>query len=77
MHALVIFLTIYQSQSKHSRLVLQKKPSLTKTLWPLFMDGIQGYRATTRRQFTFYHQVSRSTWYLFHPSQKVEKLSQP
>ena len=29
-----------------------------KALWPLFMDGVQlpqGYRATTRRQFTFYH----------------------
>ena len=31
---------------------------LKKTLWPLFMDRVQllrGYRATTRRQFTFYH----------------------
>ena len=29
---------------------------LKKTLWSLFMDGVQppqGYRATTRRQFTF------------------------
>ena len=28
------------------------------TLQPLFMDGVQmpqGYRATSRRQFTFYH----------------------
>ena len=28
-----------------------------KTLWPHFMDGVQhsqGYRATTRRHFTFY-----------------------
>ena len=36
------------------------------TLWPLFMDGIQlsqGYRATMRRQFTFYHSVPRSSWY--------------
>ena len=29
-----------------------------KTLGPLFIDGVQlpqGYRATMRRQFTFYH----------------------
>ena len=29
-----------------------------KNLWPLFMDGVQlsqGYRVTTKRQFTFYH----------------------
>ena len=39
---------------------LQHKKTLT--LWPLFMDGIQlsqGYRATTRRQFPFYHSVPR------------------
>ena len=29
-----------------------------KTLWTLFMDGVQpsqGYKATTRKQFIFYH----------------------
>ena len=29
-----------------------------KTSWPLFMDRVQlpeGYRSTSRRQFTFYH----------------------
>ena len=34
----------------------------TLTLWPLFMDGVQlsqGCRATTRRQFPFYHSVPR------------------
>ena len=33
-------------------------PLQKKTLWPLFMDAVQlsqGYRATLRRQFTFYH----------------------
>ena len=78
LNALAIFLTIFQSQSKHSRLKLQK--NLKKTLWSLLMDGVQlsrGYRATTRRQFTFYHQVTRSTWYSFYPSQKDERLSQP
>ena len=32
--------------------------NLKKTLWSLFMDGVQlpqGYRVTTRRQFSFYH----------------------
>ena len=31
---------------------------LKKTLWPLFLDGVhlpRGYKATTRKQFTFYH----------------------
>ena len=35
-----------------------------KTLWILFMDGVQpsqGYRATTRRQFTFYHSIPKSS----------------
>ena len=35
----------------------------TLTIWPLFVDEFQlpqSYSATTRRQFTFYHQVSRS-----------------
>ena len=45
------------------------------------MDGVQlsqGYRATTRRQFTFYHSVPRSlpTFSLDQPW-KDEKLSQP
>ena len=31
-----------------------------KTLRPLLS---QGYRATTRRQFTFYHPVPRSSWH--------------
>ena len=37
--ALTIFLAIYQSQRKHSRLVLQK--TLKKKLCLLFMDGVQ------------------------------------
>ena len=39
---------------------------IKKTLWPLFMDGVQlsqGYKATKRKQFTFYHSVPRSFWY--------------
>ena len=34
----------------------EKQFGFKKTLWPLFMDGIQlpqGYRTTTRRQFNF------------------------
>ena len=47
---------------------------------PLFMDGVQpsqGYRATTRRQFTFYHSVPRSSWYSFNLPWKDERLSWP
>ena len=44
------------------------------------MDGVQlfqGYRATTRRQFTFYRYVPRRSWYSFDQPQKSEKLSWP
>ena len=37
-------------------------------LWSLFMDGVQlpqGYRATIRKQFTFYHEVPRYSWCSF------------
>ena len=45
-----------------------------------FMDGVQmpqGYRATLRRQFTFYHQGPRKSLYSFDQPQKDERLSQP
>ena len=35
-----------------------KTNKLKKTLWPLFMDGVQlpeGHRVTTKGHFTFYH----------------------
>ena len=47
-----------------------------KTLWPLFMYGVQlpqGYRATTMTQFTFPHSVPRSSCYSFYQPQKVDK----
>ena len=34
-------------------------------------------RATLRRQFTFYHQVPRDSWYSFYRPQKDERLSRP
>ena len=34
-------------------------------------------RATSRRQFTFHHQVSRNPWYSFYWPRKDEQLSQP
>ena len=49
-----------------------------KTLWPLFMNGVQlsqGYRGTTKRQFTFYQSVPRRSWSLFHRPGKDERLS--
>ena len=51
-----------------------------KTLWPLFMDGVQlcqGYKTTTRRQFTFYHSVPRSSWYSTDWPWKDKRLSWP
>ena len=46
-----------------------------KTLWPLFMDGVQGYIAITRKQFTFYHSFPRNSWYSFNWPRKDERLS--
>ena len=54
--------------------------TLKKTLRPLFMDVVQrpqGYRATTRRQPTFYHWVPRKSWYTFDRPRKDERLSRP
>ena len=34
-------------------------------------------RVTSRRQFTFYHQVTRNSWYSLYWPQKDEKLSRP
>ena len=48
---------------------------LKETLWPLFMDGVQlpqEYRATTRRQFTFYYEVPRNSWHSFDQPRKDE-----
>ena len=69
---------LYQSQTKYSRLVLQKIFFKNKTLWPLFMDGgqlSQGYRATKRRQLTCHQSVTKSTWYPFRQPRKDERLS--
>ena len=33
--------------------------------------------ATSRRQFTFYHSVSRNSWYSFYRPWKDERLSRP
>ena len=44
------------------------------------MDGVnlpQGYRASTRRQFTFYHKVPRNSWYSFDRPRMDERLSRP
>ena len=62
------------------RLLYLKLCLKKKTLWPLFMDGVQlpqGYRGTSRRQFTFYHQVPRKSWYSFDRPPKDQRLSQP
>ena len=53
---------------------------LKKTLWSLFMNRVQlpkVYRATTRRQFTFYHSVPKNSWYPFDQPRKDERLTRP
>ena len=44
-----------------------------------FMDGFNclKVRATLRRQFTFYHQVPRNSWYSLYQPQTDEGLSRP
>ena len=42
-----------------------------KTIWPLLS---QGYGATTRRKFTFYHSVPRSFMYSTDRTRKDERL---
>ena len=45
----------------------------------LFMNGVQlpqGYRATTRKQFTFDLEVPRYSWYSFDRPPTDENLSQ-
>ena len=54
--------------------------SLLLTYFTPFMDGTQlsqGYRAITRRQFTFYHKVPISSWYSNDWPPKDERLSWP
>ena len=44
------------------------------------MDGVQlsqDYRATLRRQFTFYLSVPRSSWYSIDQPRKDERFSGP
>ena len=51
---------------------------LKKTLRLLFMDGVQlsqGYRASTRRQFTFYYSAPWTSRYLFNQPCMDERLS--
>ena len=54
------------------------KKTLKNTLWPLFLwmgfDCLKT-RATSRRQFTFYHLVPRNSWYSFCRPRKDERLS--
>ena len=56
----------------------EKKTFKLKLYSPFFVDGVQllqGYTATSRRQFTFYHQVPRKSWYSFDLHRKDERLS--
>ena len=38
---------------------------------------LKTYRATNRRQFTFFHSVPRNSWYSFDWPQKDERMSLP
>ena len=48
-------------------------------LWPFLWMGFNYLkdRATSRRQFTFYHNVPRNSWYSFYRPRKDERFSRP
>lgn len=49
-----------------------------KNVMALFMDAVQlyqGYSATKRRLFTFYHKAPRRSWYSFLRPHKDERLN--
>ena len=56
-HSSDLFLIVFYLLLFYLFIFLFKKKE-RKALWSVFMNGIQlleGYRATTRRHFTFYH----------------------
>ena len=86
LHLVVLFLLRQESKfGKHSNRLYSgqcdiSSTLLKKTLWLLFIDRAQlpkVYRANTKRKFTFYHSVSRNSWYPFDQPQKDERLTQP
>ena len=50
-----------------------------KLCGPFLWMGFNSLKAriTSRRQFTFYHEVPRNSWYSFYWPQRDERLSQP
>ena len=61
----------------HQNLLNQnnKKKNYGPFLWMGF--NCLKARATSRRQFTFYHKVPRNSWYSFYRPWKNERLSRP
>ena len=41
------------------------------------MDGVQLSQGTKRREFTFYHSVPRSSWYIINRSRNDERMRLP
>ena len=57
------------------KIKLKKKKLYGPFLWMGF--NCLKARATSRRQFTFYHSVPRNVWYSFYQPRKDERLSRP
>ena len=55
------------------------KKTLKKLYGPFLWMGFNYLKATaiSRRQFTFYHSVSRNSWCSFYRPRKYERLSRP
>ena len=75
-----IILIFFGNQTRQGETVMfsLKLLLLKKTLRLLFMDGVQlsqGYRASARRQFTFYYSAPWTSRYLFNQPCMDERLS--
>ena len=64
---------LYSGQCDISSILLKKKQ-----LYGSFqVQMLKVYRATTRKQFTFYHSVLRNSWYRFDQTRKDKRLTRP
>ena len=75
-----ILLPLQKNRTKNNsfniQILLLFEKSLLKKLKTFYGCQLpQGHKATMRRQFTFYHQVPRISWYSFDQPQKDERLS--
>ena len=73
-------ISIYHTRNRNWAGHLKGQKTFKKLYGSFFIDGLQlsqGCKATTRRQFSFYHWVPKSSWYSFDQPRKDKRLSWP